>query len=54
VSFLEWIITWFCADQLASRQEEAKELQRLKREVVELRSEIQGFRKSSDDGKEPK
>lgn len=54
MTFLEWIITWFFADQLASRQEEEKELKRLKGEVEELRSEIQGLRKSSDDGKERK
>jgi len=49
VTFLEWIITWFFADQLASRQEDAKELKRLREEVEELRSQIESVRKQEKD-----
>ena len=40
MTFLEWIITWFFADHLASKQEEARELDRLREEIKDLRSEI--------------
>lgn len=40
MTFLEWIMTWFFADHLASKQEEAEELDQLKDEVQALRSEI--------------
>ncbi len=40
MTFLEWIITWFFADHLASKQEEAQELKWLREEVDDLKSEI--------------
>ena len=35
MTFLKWIITWFFADHLASKQEEAEELRQLIRETEE-------------------
>lgn len=44
MTFLEFIITAFFADHLASKQEEAKEWERLKEEIDDLRSEIDGLK----------
>ena len=49
MDFLEFIITWFFADHLASKQEEARERHRLEQEIEELRSEIESIRAQEDD-----
>jgi hypothetical protein len=49
MTFLEWIITWFFADHLASKQEEARELERLREEIDDLRSEFDGLRDKEED-----
>ena len=43
MDFLEFVITAWLADQLASTGEEAETLGRLQLEIDELRSEIEGF-----------
>ena len=52
MTFLEWIITWFFADHLASKQEEARERNRLEQEIDDLRAEIEGLKRNREDGKE--
>ena len=52
MTFLEWIIAWFFADHLASRQEEARERGRLEQEIEDLRSEIESLKTAREDGKE--
>ena len=44
MTFLEFIITAFLADHLASKQEEANEWERLQDEIDNLRSEIEGLK----------
>jgi hypothetical protein len=46
MTFLEWVITWFFADHLASKQEQAGEQERLTQEIKDLKAQIEGFRKS--------
>ncbi|UCF01062.1 MAG: hypothetical protein JSV14_11805 [Deltaproteobacteria bacterium] len=43
MDFLEFVITAWLADRLASTDEEAKTLDRLQLEIDELRSEIEDF-----------
>ena len=50
MTFLEWLITWFFADHLASKQEEARERNRLEQEIEELRSEIESLKTSREEG----
>jgi len=52
MTFLEWIITWFFADHLASKQEEARQRSRLEQEIDDLRCEIESLKKNREDGKE--
>jgi len=52
MTFLEWIITWFFADHLASKQEEARQRSRLEQEIENLRSEIESLKRNSEDGEE--
>lgn len=47
MTFLEWVITWFFADHLASKQEEAKERERLTQEIKDLKAQIEGFRNNN-------
>jgi hypothetical protein len=49
MDFLEFIITWFFAECLASKQEEARERDRLEKEIEDLRSEVEGIREQEDD-----
>ena len=49
MTFLEWIITWFFADHLASKQEEAKEVERLREEIEDLKWEIDGLKDEGED-----
>ena len=50
MTFLEWIITWFFADHLASKQEEARERARLEQEIEDLRSEIEYLKTAKEEG----
>ena len=52
MTFLEWIITWFFADHLASKQEEARERARLEQEIDDLRSEIESLKTSKKNGEQ--
>ena len=52
MTFLEWIITWFLADHLASKQEEARERNGLEQEIEDLRAEIESFKRNREDGEE--
>ena len=52
VTFLEWIITWFFADHLASKQEEARERDRLEQEIQDLRSELESLKRVKEEGEE--
>jgi len=49
MDFLEFVITAWLADRLASIGEEAKTLGRLQLEVDELRSEIEDFRDEEEE-----
>ena len=52
MSFLEFIVTAFLADRLASEQEEEVERQRLRSELDDLRSEVDDLKsqlKEEDD-----
>ena len=53
MTFLEFIVTAFFADHLASKQEEAAEVECLRAEIEDLRSEIddlKGQLEDEDDG----
>ena len=50
MTFLEWIITWFFADHLASKQEEARERSRLEQEIDDLRAEIESLKTIREEG----
>lgn len=52
MTFLEWVITWFFADHLASKQEEAREGNRLEQEIEDLRSEIESLKTAQENGEE--
>jgi len=52
MTFLEWIITWFFADHLASKQDEARERTRLEEEIDDLRSEIESLKTAREDGEQ--
>ncbi|MBW1741548.1 MAG: hypothetical protein JRJ42_10525 [Deltaproteobacteria bacterium] len=49
MTFLEFIITALLADHLASQQEEAKGLDRLKEEIEDLRWEIDRLKHQEED-----
>ena len=49
MDFLEFVITAWLADRLASTDEEAETLGRLELEIDELRSEIEGFRDEEEE-----
>ena len=49
MDFIEFVITALLADRLASMGEEAKTLGRLRLEIDELRSEIEGFRDEEEE-----
>jgi hypothetical protein len=51
MDFLEFIITWFFADHLASKEEE-RERDRLDQEVEHLRSEIESLKRAKEEGEE--
>lgn len=48
MTFLEWIITWFFADHLASKQEVEKQQDRFAQEIENLKFEIESFREGID------
>ena len=52
MTFLEWLITWFFADHLASKQEEARERNRLEQEIDDLRAEIESLKTTREAGEE--
>jgi hypothetical protein len=52
MTFLEWIITWFFADHLASKQEEVRERARLEQGIDDLRSEIESLKTGRENGEE--
>ena len=49
MDFLEFVITAWLADRLASTGEETETFGRLRLEVDELRSEIEGFRDEEEE-----
>ena len=52
MTFLEFIITAFFADHLASKQEEARELERLRSEIDDLKSEIDDLKSQLEEENE--
>ena len=49
MDFIEFVITAWLADRLASTGEEAETFGRLQLEIDELRSEIEGFRDEEEE-----